>query len=323
MNLPHRPRRLRQNSVFCRVFSENQILPQKLILPLFVTEGKDVEVSNPHLPSCKTFSRDRLLKFLPEVVEHGISSILLFGVSKKKDARGTEALNKNSALIQSISDVREKFPQLLIATDIALDPYTDHGHDGLFENNTILNDETVEVLCEMALLHAKAGAHIVAPSDMMDGRVGAIRACLDESSFQNTAILSYTAKYASAFYGPFRETLSASVQGDKKTYQMNPANRREALKELELDFHEAADIVMVKPASHYLDIISDFRDSTHIPVAAYHVSGECALLELGAKQGLFDRDRALMEVLTSIFRAGADLIATYFALEAARLSSKN
>lgn len=323
MEFINRPRRLRQSPSFRSIIRETSFKAENLMLPIFVCEGENIERAHPQLPSCKTYSLDRLMNFLPRVEKSGIKSVLLFGVSEKRDARGSEALNPQSALVRAIGQIRERHPNLVISTDIALDPYTDHGHDGLFEDGKILNDETVEVLCEMSLLHARSGAHMVEPSDMMDGRVGAIRASLDGSAYEDCCIMSYTAKYASSFYGPFRDTLSSKVVGDKKTYQMDPANRREAMKEFELDLQEGADILMVKPATHYLDIISDFRHSSNLPIAAYHVSGECALLELGAKIGLFDRDKALMEVLTSIFRAGAHLVATYYALEAAELLGKS
>lgn len=320
MNLIERPRRLRQSKAFRTLANESHIQPEKFLLPLFVTEGQSVRTPNKHLENISwTFSVDEVLKYLKTLGSLPVKNILLFGVSSKRDSKGSEALNRNSPVCRAISEIREKFPELCIATDIALDPYTDHGHDGLYENGKIVNDQTVEVLCEMSLLHAKMGAHIVAPSDMMDGRVLAIRSHLDSESMEDVAILSYTAKYASAFYGPFRDALGSEVMGDKKSYQMNPANRREALRELELDLVEGADIVMVKPATLYLDIIADFKERTHIPVAAYHVSGECALIEAGAKAGILDRDRAILESLSCISRSGADIIATYFAVEAAKL----
>jgi len=320
MNLLERPRRLRQSASFRQLGREITIDPSKLILPLFVCEGKGIEKPHSQLPSLFTHSTDKLMSYLKSIEDVQIGSFLLFGVSDKKDTNGSEALNPDSSLCRAIAEIRGKYPNAIVATDLALDPYTDHGHDGLYKDGEILNDETVDVLCQMALLHAKSGAQILAPSDMMDGRVGAIREALDTNSYKNAVILSYTAKYASCFYGPFRDALASKVIGDKLTYQMDPANRREAERELELDISESADIVMVKPAAHYLDIISDFRDRSLVPVAAYHVSGEAAMLELGAKNGLFDRKRAIQEVTTSIFRAGADLIATYFAVELSRWS---
>lgn len=320
--LKHRPRRLRATESLRKISEETEISVSKLILPAFVIDGKNIKTPNKNLEISFTFSVDSLLKYLKEISPLGVKSLLLFGVSKKKDARGSEALNPNSAVVNAIKAVRDSFPDIVIGTDIALDPYTDHGHDGLFKNGKILNDETLEVLSEMSVLHAKAGAHVVGPSDMMDGRVKAIRRALDNEGFEDTSILSYTAKYASCLYGPFRDALSSKVIGDKKTYQMNPANRREALKELKLDVEEGADIVMVKPAGWYLDVISDFKANCEQPIAAYQVSGECAMIEVGAKAGLFDRERAIRESTISIFRAGADLIATYYAVELAKMNQK-
>lgn len=288
-----------------------------------MTDGKNIQSHHKSVPGIVTLSIDRLTKYLKEIQPLSIPFVLLFGVAKKKDSKGSEALSKNSAVVRAIQEVRSKFPELIVGTDIALDPYTDHGHDGLFDGKKILNDETVEVLCEMSLLHAKAGAQVLAPSDMMDGRILSIRTALEENGFQDRSILAYTAKYASCLYGPFRDTLNAKVKGDKKTYQMDPANRQEALKELILDLEEGADMVMVKPASWYLDIIADFKARSHIPIAAYQVSGECGMIEIGAKNGLFDRDRAILESAVSIFRAGCDLLVTYFATDIARLISKS
>jgi len=291
-----------------------------LCYPVFVTDGKDIEIANKNVPSLRVFSIDRLIPYLKaEISPLEISFVLLFGVSQKKDSLGSHALNQHSSVVRAIGEIREQLPNITIGTDIALDPYTDHGHDGLFEKGEILNDPTIEVLKQMSVLHARAGAHIVSPSDMMDGRVAGIRDALDRDGFKNISILSYTAKYASSLYGPFRETLSAEIVGDKKSYQMDSANRREALRELELDLNEGADMVMVKPASWYLDIISDFKATSSVPIAAYQVSGECAMIELGAKDGLFDRDRAIWESTLSIYRAGADILVSYFAPDIARL----
>lgn len=270
---------------------------------------------NTNVPGIKTWSVDRLIPDLKKLVERGLQSILLFGVSDKKDDKASEAFNENSPVAIAIKEIREKIPSLIIGTDVALDPYTSHGHDGLILNGEVDNDSSVEALCMMAEMHAKCGAQMITPSDMMDGRVMAIRERLDEMGKPNTAIMAYTAKYCSAFYGPFRDTLQVDLQGDKKTYQMDPANRKEALKELDLDIAQGADIVMVKPAIHYLDVISDFQKESLVPVSAYHVSGEAAMLELSAKAGLCDRRRAIEESTLSIFRAGADMIASYFAPE--------
>ena len=328
MKLNHRPRRLRQSSFIRDLVRETEISLSKICLPLFVTDGKNIEKPNKNLPSLITFSLDRLLKFVDGAQKDGIKFILLFGVTEKRNAKASEAFNLNSPVIKAISEIRSRFPEMIVGTDIALDPYTDHGHDGLCKIKSngdyeILNDETVEALSKMSLMHAKAGAQIVSPSDMMDGRVGGIREALDEEGFEKTIILSYTAKYASCLYGPFRDALGANLIGDKKTYQMDPANRKEALRELALDLCEGADIVMVKPASWYLDILADFKRESSVPVAAYHVSGEAGMIELGAKAKLFDRDRAILESSTAIFRAGADILVTYFAKDLARILKRN
>jgi porphobilinogen synthase len=318
MEISHRPRRLRQNPAIRELVSETRFTASQLMLPIFVCEGRGIERKHPQLSSCFTVSVDKLTLKMKEAYSLGIKSCLIFGVSEKKDADASEAFREDAIVVRAIKEIRSCLPDIQIATDIALDPYTDHGHDGLFKDGKILNDETIERLCEMSLLHARAGAQILAPSDMMDGRVAAIRAALDHESFEDRLILAYTAKYASALYGPFRETLGANPVGDKKTYQMDPRNIREALRELDLDLSEAADMVMVKPATWYLDVIRAFKERSSVPVVSYHVSGECALLELGAKAGLFDFDRALLESMNSLFRAGSDLVATYFAIEMAR-----
>lgn len=320
MELAHRPRRLRSSPWIRDLVRETWLSPKRLCMPLFVCEGKDVQKSHPQVPGIITMSVDRLTKYCETVVKNEIPFVLLFGFTEKKDAKGSGALDKQGPVVRAISSIRDKYPDLIVGTDIALDPYTDHGHDGVFQNGEVVNDSTVEVLSEMSLLHAKAGAQILAPSDMMDGRVAAIRSTLDASGFEKNLILSYTAKYASCLYGPFRDTLDAKPIGDKKSYQMDPANRREASRELELDLSEGADMVMVKPASWYLDVISDFKVQSSVPVAAYQVSGECALIELGAKNGLFNRDRAIQESAQSIFRAGCDILVSYFAPDLARIA---
>lgn len=316
--LMNRPRRLRQSEAFRNLQRETRIDPTKLIYPVFVTEGSGVEQSHKDVPGIKTLSLDKLTPALKNLYSLGVQSCLIFGVSDKRDEEGSEAVNPESVVAKAISEIREKIPEMIVATDVALDPYTSHGHDGIYRNGEVLNDETVEQLVNMSLVHAQAGAQLIAPSDMMDGRVAAIRQALDDEGYEKASILAYTAKYASAFYGPFRDTLSVELEGDKKSYQMDPANRREAIRELELDISESSDIVMVKPATHYLDVISDFAERSSVPVAAYHVSGEAAMIELGAKAGLFDRERAIVESTTSIFRAGADIVATYFAEELAK-----
>jgi porphobilinogen synthase len=324
VKLTHRPRRLRQSPAIRDLIRETEISISKIVLPLFVTDGKNIEKANKDLPSLMTFSVDRLLKYVSSAHKDGIRFVLLFGVTEKRNAKASEAFNRNAPVMKAISEIRSKFPDMIVGTDIALDPYTDHGHDGLCKIKSsgayeILNDETVEALAKMSAMHANLGAQVISPSDMMDGRVAGIRDALDEEGFENTIILSYTAKYASSLYGPFRDALGANLIGDKKTYQMDPANRREALRELELDIAEGADIVMVKPATWYLDIISDFKAQSSTPVAAYHVSGEAGMIELGAKAKLFERDRAILEASTSIFRAGADILVSYFAKDLARI----
>jgi porphobilinogen synthase len=275
------------------------------------------------MPGCHRHSVDRLVEMAREWAALGIPAIALFPATapdaKTADARA--ALDPDGLVPRAVRALKDALPHLLVITDIALDPFTDHGHDGLLSSDgRIENDSTVEILSAMALVHARAGADLVAPSDMMDGRVGAIRECLDRDGFQDTGILAYTAKYASAFYGPFRDALDSSPKaGDKKTYQMDPANRREALLEADLDEAEGADILMVKPGLPYLDILRELRDRTTLPLASYHVSGEFAMLKAGAERGWIDYDRCLLESLTSFRRAGADLILTYGAADAARL----
>ncbi len=318
-----RPRRLRQNPAIREMIRESSLKASQLIFPLFICEGKNKLIRHKQVPSLMTVSVDKLKNIVTEAYAVGVRSVVLFGVVDKKDSEGSKALDKKGPVVRAIQEIRSVCPEMQVATDIALDPYTSHGHDGLYEGGEVINDETVQVLCEMATLHAKAGAQIVSPSDMMDGRVAAIRQALDQEGFLKTVILSYTAKYASALYGPFRDTLNVSLQGDKKSYQMDPANRREALRELSLDLNEGADMVMVKPALWYLDVIADFKASSDVPVAAYFVSGEAALIEVGAKAGLFEKERALMESMLAIRRAGADLILSYHAVEVAKILQKS
>jgi porphobilinogen synthase len=292
-----------------------------LIYPMFVTEGEGQKVEIPSMPGCYRYSLDLLLKEITEVSSLGINAIALFPVipEHKKDDTGTESYNPEGLVQQTVKAIKQAVPNIVVITDVALDPFTTHGHDGLIdENGTILNDPTVEVLVKMALSQAAAGADFVAPSDMMDGRVGAIRQALDAEGYINVGILAYSAKYASAYYGPFRDALdSAPKFGDKKTYQMDIANARESVKEVELDIAEGADIVMVKPALAYLDIIQRIRQTTQLPIAAYNVSGEYAMIKAAAQMGWIDEKQVILESLTSMKRAGADLILTYFAKEVA------
>ncbi|MEG3881112.1 porphobilinogen synthase [Microcoleus sp. herbarium7] len=319
--LPIRPRRLRRTPALRRMVRENHLTVDDLIYPMFVMEGEKQKVEIASMPGCYRYSLDLLLTEIAECWNLGIGAIALFPVisETKKDDSGTESYNPEGLVQQTVTAIKQNIPEIVVITDVALDPFTSHGHDGLVdETGKILNDPTVEVLVKMAVSQAAAGADMVAPSDMMDGRIGAIRQALDAAGYIDTAILAYSAKYASAYYGPFRDALdSAPKFGDKKTYQMDAANAREALKEVALDIAEGADIVMVKPALAYLDIICQVRQATDLPVAAYNVSGEYAMVKAAAQLGWIDEKRIILETLTSIKRAGADLILTYFAKEVA------
>jgi porphobilinogen synthase len=300
---------------------ENHLSVDDLIYPMFVMEGEGQKVEIASMPGCYRFSLDLLLLEIAEVSQLGINAVALFPVisEQKKDDTGTESYNPDGLVQQAVKAIKQAVPEIIVITDVALDPFTTHGHDGLVdETGTILNDPTVEILVKMAVSQAAAGANFVAPSDMMDGRVRAIRQALDAQGYFDIGILAYSAKYASAYYGPFRDALdSAPKFGDKKTYQMDAANAREALKEVNLDIAEGADIVMVKPALAYLDIIQQIRQTTELPIAAYNVSGEYAMIKAAAQMGWIDEKQVILETLTSIKRAGADLILTYFAKEVA------
>lgn len=318
----HRPRRLRKSELIRRLARETRLSVDNLIYPLFVTEGEKVKAGVASMPGIYRHSIDSLIVEAKEVEALGIPAVILFGIpdDKKKDDTGSEAYNQDGIVQRAIRALKKEVKGLMIITDVCIDEFTSHGHCGLVEGNEIVNDPTLEVLVKMALTHAQAGADMVAPSDMMDGRVGAIRDALDEHGFADIPIMSYAAKYASSFYGPFREAAgSAPKFGDRRSYQMDPANRREALTEVALDIEEGADIVMVKPAVAYLDIISDIRDNFDAPVAAYNVSGEYSMVKAAAANGWIDGERVMMEMLTSIRRAGADIILTYFAKEAAAI----
>ena len=317
-----RPRRNRTSRGLRDLMRETDLHPSDFILPLFVTEGKGERAPIAAMPGQYRLSLDELLKTCRELTEAGVSGVALFPVlpDAKKDRYATESKNPDGLLQRSIQEIKAKFPDLVIIGDVAMDPYSIDGHDGLVRDGEILNDETLPILAEMAVAQAKAGVDLVGPSDMMDGRVGYIRKALDDAGFHKTGIISYAAKYASCFYGPFREALdSAPRSGDKKTYQMDPANRREAIREALLDIEEGADILMVKPALAYLDVISTIRAETQIPVAAYQVSGEYSMIKAAAERGWLDEKRAILESATAIRRAGADMILTYFALDLARL----
>lgn len=322
-----RPRRNRQNEVIRSMVRESYLSPDHLIAPLFVVEGKNQNIPIKSMPGHARLSIDEMVKEAKELYSLGVKCVSLFPAIDEKlktpDAR--EAYNRDGLNARAIRAVKESVPGMLVMGDIALDPYSSEGHDGLVDPKTgeILNDPTLEVLARQALCEAEAGVDIIGPSDMMDGRVGFIRRALDESRFQNTMIMSYTAKYASAYYGPFREALdSAPKKGDKKTYQMDPANSTEALREAELDTEEGADILMVKPGLPYLDIIYRLKEISTLPIAAYNVSGEYAMVKAAAANGWIDNDKVILETLTCFRRAGADIILTYFAKEAARLLNK-
>ncbi|MCG8352463.1 MAG: porphobilinogen synthase [Chloroflexales bacterium] len=320
-NLPQRPRRNRATAAIRDLHRGTWLAPQHLVYPLFIHAGAD-DQPIPAMPGCSRLGPEGLLREVEGALADGIRTVILFPAIPEtlKTPDAAHAWHPDDIVPQTIQQLRERWPELTICSDVALDPYSSDGHDGLLApDGRILNDETVALLCRQALVHAEAGVSIVAPSDMMDGRVGAIRQALDAHSYQEVAILAYTAKYASGFYGPFRAALdSAPRHGDKKTYQMDPANRREAVRELRLDEAEGADMVMVKPAGPYLDVIRDLREQTPLPVAAYQVSGEYAMLKAAAERGWLDERTVVLESLLGIRRAGADVILTYFARQAAR-----
>lgn len=326
MKLTQRPRRNRRTEAVRQMVAETDLRPSQLVLPLFLVEGTGQKQEIASMPGIFRLSPDLILDEVGKAISLGVKSFDLFPAlpETKKDTYGKESLNPNGLMPTVLKKIRDMYPDVTLITDVALDPYSSDGHDGVVKNGVILNDETVEILAKMSVLHAKSGADIVSPSDMMDGRVGAIRDALDAEGLIDTGILSYSVKYASAFYGPFREALdSAPKFGDKKTYQMDYRNTREALREIDLDVAEGADIVMVKPALSYLDVIAKVKAHTNIPVAAYNVSGEYGLIKLGAKAGILDETRAMCETLYSIRRAGADIIFTYFALPMAQWLQEN
>ena len=319
MHLPQRPRRLRRTEPVRSLVRETSLSVDDLIYPMFVMDGAGIREAIDTMPGQCRWSVDLLVEECKVLWDLGIGAVNLFGYSEEKDDLATPAYDPNGVIQRAVAALKEALPNLCVQTDVALDPYTNHGHDGLVIDGYVTNDESVEVLCKMALSHAHAGADWIAPSDMMDGRVGAIRETLDESGFERVGILAYSAKYASCFYGPFRGALkSAPKKGDKKTYQMDPANRREALREVALDIEEGADVVMVKPALAYLDVITNVREAFDVPVAAYNVSGEYGMILAAAEKGWVDRERAMWETLTAIKRAGADMILTYFAKDVAQ-----
>ena len=322
MYLQRRNRIVRATPAIRSLVAETVLTPNDFIVPLFIDEGENVQMEIASMPGYYRRSIDLTVKEVKELWKMGIKSVLLFIKCKDelKDNTGKEAWNKNGLMQRSIRAIKEAVPEIYIMTDVALDPYSSYGHDGIVENGEIVNDPTVEALVKMSLSHAEAGADMVAPSDMMDGRIGAIREGLEQNGFTRTGIMAYSAKYASCFYGPFRDALdSAPGFGDKKTYQMDYANRIEAVKEAQMDVEEGADIVMVKPGLPYLDIVREVKNSIDVPVSVYNISGEYAMIKAAAKMGWLDENKAILETLTSIKRAGADLIATYFAKDAVKL----
>src|SRR5215470_3944847 len=325
MHLQTRNRILRQSQAVRSLVGETHLTPNDFIVPLFIDEGENVQTEISSMPNYYRRSLDLTVKEVKELWSLGLKSVLLFIKCKDelKDNKGTEALNDDGLMQRSIKAIKDAVPGIVVMTDVALDPFSSYGHDGIVEDKEIVNDATVEVLAKMSVSHAQSGADFVAPSDMMDGRIGAIRKALEESGYTRTGIMSYSAKYASCFYGPFRDALdSAPGFGDKKSYQMDYHNRIEAVKETIMDVEEGADIVMVKPALSYLDVIREVKNAVHVPVSCYNISGEYAMIKAAAKMGWVDEDRAIIETLTSMKRAGADLIATYFAKDAVRLLSQ-
>lgn len=317
-----RNRRLRTGEAIRSLVRETSLSPNDFIVPLFVVEGENVKEEIKSMPNYFRFSLDLLKKEVKELWDLGLRSVLVFVKvpDNLKDNKGTEALNPDGLMQRAIKTIKDVVPEMLVMTDVALDPYSSYGHDGIVEDGYIVNDPTVEVLAKMALSHVKAGADFVAPSDMMDGRIRAMRELLEKNGFPNAGIMSYSAKYASAFYGPFRDALdSAPGFGDKKTYQMDPGNRIEAIRETLLDIEEGADVVMVKPGLCYLDIVRDISNEVSVPVAVYQVSGEYAMIKAAAEKGWLDHDAVMLEQLTAIKRAGAKLIASYFAKDAVKL----
>jgi len=316
----YRPRRLRKNGAFRALIRETHLSPAQLIYPIFVMPGKNKREEISSMPGVYRLSVDQLAKEGKECLKLGVNSVILFGLPEKKDPMGSGAHAKDGIIQRAIRELKNRIPELLVFTDVCLCEYTSHGHCGIILENQVDNDTTLEILARTAVSHAAAGADMVAPSDMMDGRVGEIRAALDEENFDTVPIMSYAVKYASAFYGPFRDAADCAPQeGDRRGYQMDPANSLEALREATLDVEEGADILMVKPAVAYLDIISKLRDEFDLPIAAYHVSGEYAMIKAAGANGWIDEERVMAETLLSIRRAGAEIILTYFAKNMARL----
>jgi len=316
----HRPRRLRRTAALREMVRETTLAPSDFIYPLFVVEGRDVRRPIASMPGISNLSLEHAVAEAKQARALGVPAVLLFGIPHHKDAHGSQAYAREGIVQRAIREIKSAIPDMLVVADVCLCEYTDHGHCGLIEGGHVMNDATLPLLSQMAVTCAQAGADIIAPSDMMDGRISAIRTALDEVKLTEVPILSYAAKYASGFYGPFREAAQSTPQfGDRRGYQMDPANAREALKEVALDLEEGADMIMVKPALSYLDIIRQVRDRVDVPVVAYNVSAEYSMVKAAAQNGWVDGDRLMLEILTSIKRAGSDLIITYHALEAAKL----
>ncbi|MEZ0329053.1 MAG: porphobilinogen synthase [Dissulfuribacterales bacterium] len=315
----YRPRRLRRTEQLRALVRENILTPEHLVYPLFVVEGSGIKKDIDAMPGCAQMSVDKILEEIKALSDIGVTSVILFGIPEHKDERGTEAWSAKGVVQKAITAIKKALPSMLVVTDVCMCEYTSHGHCGILHKGDVDNDATLESLAKIALSHARAGADMVAPSDMMDGRVAAIREALDENDFSNIPIMSYAVKYASSFYGPFREAAECAPQfGDRRSYQMDPANQREALREAALDVEEGADILMVKPAMPYLDIICLLKQEFTLPIAAYQVSGEYSLIKAAAAQGWIDERRVMEEGLLSIKRAGADIIITYFAKDFAK-----
>ena len=316
----YRPRRMRRTEALRRMVRETALSVDDLILPLFAIDGKNVKNHIDAMPGHYQLSIDNLVKTARQAFDLGVPAVILFGIPSGKDALGTQAYAKDGIVQRAVKAVKDKVPELVVITDVCLCEYTDHGHCGFVDGHTVDNDASLDLIAKAALSHAKAGADMVAPSDMMDGRVAEIRSVLDENDFAQIPIMSYAAKYCSAYYGPFREAAQSAPQfGDRRTYQMDPANAREAIREVTMDVEEGADIIMVKPALAYLDIICRVRDEVDLPVAAYNVSGEFSMIKAAEKMGWIDGQKVMLETLTAIKRAGAEMILTYFAMDAAAL----
>ncbi|MDF2885933.1 MAG: Porphobilinogen synthase [Lacrimispora sp.] len=319
MDLLFRPRRLRTSETLRKMVRETRVSRESLVYPLFAVDGEGIVEEIPSMEGQYRYSVDQLFVILDKLTAAGVNKVILFGIPAHKDSCGSQAYDDNGIVQHTVRYIREFYPSVYIITDVCMCEYTSHGHCGILDGEYVDNDQTLEYLNRIAVSHAKAGAHMVAPSDMMDGRINAMRLALDEAGFVNVPIMAYSAKYASAFYGPFREAAgSAPAFGDRKSYQMDYHNRKEALKEVEIDVAEGADIVMVKPALSYLDIIREVSDSTDVPVAAYSVSGEYSMIKAAAKAGYMDEEKTVCESAISIFRAGADILITYFAMDLAR-----